>query len=269
MNHEYIKDLICANRHGLLIKLIKENKYKWSTNDYNQLLDSCLTNHHVSIYMLNEIIETLDETECETITDVVCNFGGIKIIKYLLSDSIYQKNPKFRSYVQKYMTNDIEIYDYSDYYPEDCSYSKKYVTCDNHAEWIKYITSNTISIKFSYMFQWNNRMSFSCKYGTLRSTKYLLSDELTSIYNINKINIITEACGNKKTNIIKYLLSSKVTYKYSKMIISCDSLISAIENKNKNMIKYIMSSKIRKKYPIIYKQLRTIAKYAQYYRCAG
>lgn len=67
-NSEYIKKLLQCNRHGLLMKLMKDNTNIWSKNDYMYTYDQCMSNNPrhaiICIFMYYELPDKVDYYEC-------------------------------------------------------------------------------------------------------------------------------------------------------------------------------------------------------------
>lgn len=213
-NEKYIKELLKKNRIGYLIKLMNDNKYYWSIDNF-----MCIFLINMSYYTIYEVfhfmLEYLDEYY---ISDYLYTHEFLVDVGYIDTDDFYEE------YVNEYLVGreDVRFAKYTinkldgdivcgnDYIQSVFKYVHAHKDYSN----MKYILLNSTFITCLIPYFW-------CAYDNPNPAKYIMSDEIQSLYTealrdmflTDRYQRILDQ-PNEYPEYIKFILSDDVQVKF-------------------------------------------------------
>ena len=196
-------------------------------------------------------------------------YGHLEVLKFLLSDEIWEKYPnidpsadhnhaiRWACYsghldVVQFLLSDQIIAKYHNINPSTDNNYPIRIACQNcHLDLVKFLLSDLITAKFPNIdpcADFNNAIRWACHWGHIEVVKFLLSDQIIAKYpNINPSTgnnyPIRIACQNGKIDIVKFLLSDQITAKFPNIDPSAnnnDAIILADRNGHIDVVKFLL-----------------------------
>lgn len=212
MNINYVIKLYKTNRYGKLIKLIEDNIYNWSIDDYSECYKICKMNYVLYKYF----VLLFSRKNIINVSHFRIHFRKKNYYSYTYKDEDYDKMVEFRYIISNYGYN-INYYGMRCIYNYSYSFQSGYSGFKFDLKMYRFIYSHkyiNININERYMFSNNGPINLFFK-------KYVLYCDDT----LEKINIINDT-PEFIVNLIDKLIKTKCVGHLIKLINKYKSIIN-------------------------------------------